>query len=71
MRVLHPESGHALKVRLDAELGKRVFGDCSGKGPEKATEDMPFPREGTAAGFLFLSKPLNGFAAKRKIIHIM
>lgn len=56
---------------MDAELGKRVFGDRSEKGPEKATEDVPFPREGTAAGFLFLSKPLNGFAAKRKIIHIM
>ena len=58
-------------MRSDAELGKRGFGDLSEKGVEKPAEDMAFPREGTAAGFLFLSKPLNGFAAKRKIIHIM
>lgn len=71
MRVLHSESRQALKVRSDAELRKRVFGDCSEKGAEKTTEDMSFPRQGMAAGFLFLSKALNGFAAKRKVIHIM
>lgn len=71
MRAFHPESGQALKVRSDAELGKRVFGERSEKGAEKATGDKPFPREGTAAGFLFLSKPLKGFAAKKKVIHIM
>lgn len=59
VRTIHPESGQALKVQSDAELGKRVFGDYSENGIEKATEDIPLPREGTAAGFLFLSKPLN------------
>lgn len=67
----HAESEQAAKVVSDAELGKSVFGDCSEKGAEKVMEDMPFPREGMAAGFIFLSKPLNRFAAKRKIIHIM
>lgn len=69
--VCHADSKQALKVISDAELGKSVFGDRSEKGAEKVTEDMPFPREGMAAGFIFLSKPLNRFAAKRKIIHIM
>lgn len=67
----HAESEQAAKVVSDAELGKSVFGDCSEKGAEKVMEDKPFPREGMAAGFIFLSKPLNRFAAKRKIIHIM
>lgn len=71
IKELHPESGQALKVRLDAEPGRKVFRDHSRKGVEKVTEDRPFPREATAAGFLFLSQPLNGFAAKRRVIHIM
>lgn len=67
----HAESEQAVRLLSDSELGKSVFGDCSGEGAEKVMEDMAFPREGPAAGFIFLSKPLNRFAAKRKIIHIM
>lgn len=55
VRTIHPESGQALKVRSDAELGKRVFGDHSENRTEKATEDMPLRRKGTAAGFLYLN----------------
>lgn len=43
----------AVKVISDAELGRSMFGDCSEKGAKKVMEDMPFPREGMAAGFIF------------------
>lgn len=59
--------------RCDAEPEKKGFGGPFGKkkNRRKQWKTCAFPARERLQDFSFLSKPPNGFAPKRKIIHIM
>lgn len=71
-RVRAPCSESGRLSRCDAEPEKRVFGDLlEKKDQRKQRKTCCFPAREWLQDFSFLSKPLKGFATKRKIIHIM